>query len=794
MTAPTILVVEDNPITRKMLRVVLQTEGYAVVEAPDARAALAAAQAALPDLVLQDLILPDMDGLELVRRLRALAGGPELPILALSGFLSRLEESRTADAAFTALLVKPIEPGRLIDAIRAYLPEWRKTPKMIGKGQHLLVVDDDPVQLKFARIHFGHLGFAVTAAGGASDALRAAHAKRPDVVLSDVFMPEIDGFQLCLEFRRTPSLAQVPIVLVSSQYGSEADKDLARRVGANALVLRTPDFAQVIPALVQALEARAPSAAEAPTEALKLKHASLVIHQLERQVAATSGLTQRCAFQAAQLSLLSGVADALTQKTNVDAALRDVLAATLDAAGISKGALILRDPSGALRLRQDIGFSDTERASLQGFFGHLALLEHIVEGAASVTVPSSEVPESAARDILTGADVASAQIVPLVSDGRGMGAMIIGASRTDVTSDDSIAFARAMGNQVVQSLQLTDVVARLAASEKRYRTLLQNASDAIATLTPDGVLLGLNRRWEEILGRPEAELIGRHIREFAPPGQEGDNVQVYQNSLTAKGGRTSPVPITKGDGTIAWIEFSATPVDIAGERVIFTIGRDVTEQRMLEEQLRQAQKLEAIGQLAGGIAHDFNNVLTAILGFTELMLAGLAPNDPARADLVEIKKAGERAAGLTRQLLAFSRKQILQPKVLDINGLITGVEPMLRRLLFEHIDLVVSLKPDIGLIKIDPTQLEQILVNLAVNAADAMPRGGKLTIETANIALDENYQQNHVPVRPGDYVMLAVSDTGVGMDEATSRRIFEPFFTTKEVGKGTGLGLATVYG
>src|SRR5439155_22453344 len=247
-------------------------------------------------------------------------------------------------------------------------------------------------------------------------------------------------------------------------------------------------------------------------------------------------------------------------KANFDAALRDVLAATLDAAGISKGVLILRDASGALRVRQEIGFSDIERAALQGFFGHLALLEHIIEGAVAVSVPSREIPEWAARDILSGAAVASAQIVPLVSDGRGMGAMIIGAARTDVTSEDSIAFARAMGKQVVQSLQLTDVVARLAASEKRYRTLLQNASDAIATLTPDGILLGLNRRWEEILGRPEAELIGRHIREFAPPGQEGDNVQAYQNSLTAKSGRTSPVPITKGDGTIAWIEFSATPV------------------------------------------------------------------------------------------------------------------------------------------------------------------------------------------------------------------------------------------
>src|SRR5207244_4666531 len=156
----------------------------------------------------------------------------------------------------------------------------------------------------------------------------------------------------------------------------------------------------------------------------------------------------------------------------------------------------------------------------------------------------------------------------------------------------------------------TDVVARLAASEKRYRTLLQNASDAIATLTPDGILLGLNRRWEEILGHPEAELIGRHIREFAPPGEEGDHIQAFQTSLMAKSGRTSPAPITRGDGTIAWLEFSATAVDIAGEPVIFTIGRDVTEQRTLEEQLRQAQKLEAIGQLAGGVAHDFNNVLT----------------------------------------------------------------------------------------------------------------------------------------------------------------------------------------
>jgi PAS domain S-box-containing protein len=250
------------------------------------------------------------------------------------------------------------------------------------------------------------------------------------------------------------------------------------------------------------------------------------------------------------------------------------------------------------------------------------------------------------------------------------------------------------------------------------------------------------------------------------------------------------------DGTVRWLS-GAGRIHLGndGEPVRGVgISLDVTGQRLLEEQLGQAQKLEAVGQLAGGVAHDFNNVLTAILGFTELMLSGLSSDDPLRTDLLEIKKAGERAAALTQQLLAFSRRQILQPKVLNINAIVSGTESMLRRLILEHVHLMVSLKPDVGLIRMDPTQLEQILVNLVVNAADAMPRGGKLTIETGNVTLDEHYQQRHLPVTPGEYVMIAVSDTGVGMDERTSRRIFEPFFTTKAVGKGTGLGLATVYG
>ena len=211
-------------------------------------------------------------------------------------------------------------------------------------------------------------------------------------------------------------------------------------------------------------------------------------------------------------------------------------------------------------------------------------------------------------------------------------------------------------------------------------------------------------------------------------------------------------------------------------------------------QLQQSQKLEAIGQLAGGVAHDFNNMLTAIIGYTDLSLRRVGLESPIRRNLEETKKAAERAAALVRQLLAFSRKQILEPKVLDLNDVVKDMEKMLTRLIGENIQLATRLEAELGSVKADPCQVEQIIVNLVVNARDAMPRGGKVTIETANTTLDDQAVQRDVSIKPGQYVMLAVSDTGSGMDEETQRRIFEPFFTTKDLGKGTGLGLSTVYG
>jgi two-component system, cell cycle sensor histidine kinase and response regulator CckA len=338
--------------------------------------------------------------------------------------------------------------------------------------------------------------------------------------------------------------------------------------------------------------------------------------------------------------------------------------------------------------------------------------------------------------------------------------------------------------------------AALRASEERFRALVENSSDALLLIDGEGRIAYLSPSSDRHLGWAPAQMVGRSIFDFLHP-EDRELVGVRLADTLGNPGQTISAQVRFHHADGSWRIMDGVGVNRLNDPAVAGIVinlRDITERRRLEEQLRQAQKMEAVGQLAGGVAHDFNNLLTAILGYCHLILDEVPEEDPLRPDLLEIQSAGERAASLTRQLLAFSRRQMLQPQLVDINTLVQQLEKLLRRLISEDVELVTALAPDLRSVTVDPASVEQILVNLAVNARDAMPNGGRLTIETANVELDEASAPVLAGMRPGSYVMIAVSDTGSGMDAATRARVFEPFFTTKEQGKGSGLGLATVYG
>src|SRR5213082_2956893 len=353
-----------------------------------------------------------------------------------------------------------------------------------------------------------------------------------------------------------------------------------------------------------------------------------------------------------------------------------------------------------------------------------------------------------------------------------------------------------LGPAVRGALERERMKRQLREREEYFRSLIEQAMDIIAVLDADGAVRYASPSVLPLLGYGAEELVGQHIFDLVHPDDVGPALRMFAEGVaTGRGGRLLELQVRHKDGTYRSLEaIGRYLLDDPVVRGVVINARDVTERRSLERQLLQAQKMEAVGRLAAGIAHDFNNVLTAIFGYVDLLLDGLPTLSPLRPDIEEIRTAAERAAGLTRQLLAFSRKQVRQMRTLDLNELLTDIHKLLRRLLREDIDMVTKLDPRLGAVRADSGQLEQVVVNLAVNARDAMPGGGRLTIETRNAELDEAYTREHVPVRPGRYVMFALSDTGTGMSPETMAHVFEPFFTTKEAGKGTGLGLATVYG
>jgi len=392
---------------------------------------------------------------------------------------------------------------------------------------------------------------------------------------------------------------------------------------------------------------------------------------------------------------------------------------------------------------------------------------------------------------------------------RGLDIPYICVSGT-ITEELAVAAMKAGANDYVTKGQLKRLLpaierelreaqarATLRATEASFATLVEHAPVGIYRSSPEGRFLSANAAVVRMLGyESAADVLGLDMaRDVYADAAERQRL-VERDTYSDRQYDSVEATWKRRDGRLLTVQLSVRAVRNRAGQVEYyeTFVRDVTDQRRLQQQVLQSQKMEAVGRLAGGIAHDFNNLLTVITSYSDLLLEDLAPGDAKRDDLEQVRKAADGAAALTRQLLAFSRQQAVEPRVVSLNTVVEGLHKILRRVIGEDIELTTTLAPDLGAVRADVGQLEQVLMNLAVNARDAMPTGGRLTVETANVEHDPDYARDREAAAVRQFAMLAVSDTGCGMDEATKVRIFEPFFTTKEPGKGTGLGLATVYG
>ena len=575
-----------------------------------------------------------------------------------------------------------------------------------------------------------------------------AAAEPPDAVLSDVIMGEVDGFGLCRRLKEQSQLLDVPVILLSAHYGDLKARELATRVGATALIGRTPEFDAELQALRLALGQDRPSG---------------------QQPIAADTYEEHLRTNANQISKLAGEAKVAEERYR---ALFENANDTISV--LNRAGTILEANE---RWRFILGVAP---ASLLG--------RHLLDFAPR------------------GRDTTSAELKAAIERGAGR-VHAVAIERSDhaiVYLDFSITVIELASGPLVLAIG-RDVTGRflaaqaLATAEEKYRSLVERMPDVVWT-TGDGRCTFVTNNIERLSGYTPAEIYAFDMSFWLDRVHMDDDVRVSRAlALTHQQGEQQSYDLEyrwkRKDGAWIWL-WHRTIANYERGGIGYSDGliSDITQRKLLEQSLRQAQKMEALGQLTGGIAHDFNNILATILANSQFLIDALGASDPRLSDAQEIKLASERAASLTRQLLAFSRKQVLEFRVTDLNRVVSGVERMLRRLIGEDIELAFVPGAELGRVHADAGQIEQVVMNLAVNARDAMPLGGKLTIETDNVELDASYQSAHAASAAGSYVVLAVSDTGSGMDAETQRRIFEPFFTTKEQGKGTGLGLATCHG
>jgi PAS domain S-box-containing protein len=656
----------------------------------------------------------------------------------------------------------------------------------------ILIVDDLPANRRVLATQLGGEGYRLLEAADGREGLAVAQAEHPDLVITDVLMPVMDGFEFVRRLRIEPATRTTPVVFCTAHYGEREARELALSSGVAYVLTKPMAAADVLTVVGRALSGdletqRAPLVPPLTIE-FDREHLRLVTDKLSEKGNDLKTANER-------LRALINIGLELASERDSGQLLRSVCEAARDLFAATYVTLGILD-------RADGALQDFVTSGFEG--GHWMKTGDAVSGVLATVI--------ADRRMLRGEnpggdpcrlhlpalhpDVQAFLVAPIVSPSHVYGWICLVRNDGSTFGEDDEDLVMALAGQlgrVYENGYLYTVAKKRAEEAQRY---LDTGEIILLALDLEGRVTLANRYACSVLGWASDELLGRDWIETCLPASSRDAVRTKFHDLLLGDLAIVENPVLTRSGDERLIEWRNTVLrDDAGHVIgTFSSGLDITDRRILEGQYQQAQKMEAVGRLAGGVAHDFNNLLTVILGSCDILLEDLSPDDPHQADIAEIQKAGARAAELTRQLLAFSRKEIIQPRLLDLNLIATEMRVMLGRLIGEDVRIVLTLRPGLAAIKADRSQIEQIVMNLAVNARDAMPKGGTLTIETANVDLDEHYAKAHAGVKPGPYVVLTMTDTGTGMTQQVQARLFEPFFTTKEIGKGTGLGMATVYG
>lgn len=593
---PVILVVEDNPITLKMVALALRIEGYEVHEAIDAQTALRYAAESLPDLILQDLLLPDANGVDLVGQLRALPGGHQIPIICFSGFVSKVEEARVAGAGFTDFLVKPVEPSQMLRVIRSYLPTQPSGTPQAGEGRRVLIVDDDPVQLKLVQLVFAQHGFSVTTSQSGAEALAKAEREPPDLIVSDILMPGIDGFRLCAAVRQSKVLRAIPVLLATSNYVDPRDEQFALRIGASAYVTRAENPDSIAEEAIRVLHANVAPAGELPDEtSLEAERHERIVSQLERQAALHAACVQRTTVQSAILHELSIIAETLAKRGNFEAALSDILAYCLDGAGLSKGALyILQNDIPVLQAQYGL---DQQIVQAQTMFGERYIGLRVARSGEAIALPSDAVARADGERLLKSVGAESALLVPIQCP-DGAGVFVLFSEHRDLTQPDWLAFGRSLASQIGQTIVLSHTFYQLAESERRYRSLFEGASDSILLTDEQARVIDANPAANRLTGYRREEVEGRHLDSLVPVyfrARLGAMLTEYQLTGQLKG----QFPLQTRSGEERTVQITGSRI---GPGLYVNVCHDITDERRAAELIERLAYTDTLTDLANRTA------------------------------------------------------------------------------------------------------------------------------------------------------------------------------------------------